>query len=101
MSIVPENGTGCSRCWSVIYSRSREEQGGRDLAEDDDQVDNEFFYLKGTTLVPNAVFDYDEKPSMMIRVAATDTGGLKTVTDIVIFVSNENEPPISLSLVVT
>ena len=99
-SIVPENGRAVLQPLLVDFSTADPERNkvALAMAEDDESLDNEFFYLKGTTLYSNAVFDYDQKPSMIIRVAATDTGGLVTITDYEIFVSNENEPPTLIML---
>ena len=68
------------------------------LAEDTDEIDNEHFQFKGTSLVTKTAFDYDTQPTRTLRVIATDSGGLNTVTDILINIGNKSEPPTGITL---
>ena len=99
VSTVEENAPAGFRLGKVIaLDPDRGDKVVVTLAEDDDEVDNEHFQFKGTSLVTKTAFDYDTQPTRMLRVIATDSGGLKTVTDIVINIGNVSEPPTSISL---
>ena len=99
VSTVEENAPAGFRLGKVIaLDPDRGDKVVVTLAEDTEEIDNEHFKFKGTSLVTKTAFDYDTQPIRYLRVVATDSGGLKTVTDIVINIGNMSEPPTSISL---
>ena len=60
--------------------------------------DNASFIISGNTLKIVTASDYETRGSYLIRVRATDSGGLSLEESFVITVGNVNEPPTDLSL---
>lgn len=57
--------------------------------------DNDKVSLDGADLETSAVLDFEETPTISIRVRATDIGGLFTEKAIIIAVRDANDPPIA------
>ncbi len=60
------------------------------LVAETGSTDNARFTLSGSTLVTNAVFDYESTPSVSIRLRTTDQGGLFFEREVTIGVGNIN-----------
>ena len=66
------------------------------LAEDNDEVDNELFYIKKGILYTTSPLDHETQGLLALRLVATDKTGLQTIDDFGIHVSDINEPPVGL-----
>jgi subtilisin-like proprotein convertase family protein len=60
--------------------------------------DASFFRIVGSEVTTTAVFDFDTKNSYLVRVRATDQGGLVLLRTITILVNNVNELPSDVGL---
>lgn len=59
---------------------------------------NALFTISGDSLLTNAVFDYELRTFMRIRVRSTDSGGLYKENKLIIFINNVNDAPVDILL---
>ncbi len=58
---------------------------------------NDEFRLNGRTLLTNKVFDYELEHTLMLRLEVSD-GETRITEDVVVHITDENDPPTGLSL---
>ncbi|MDD3080550.1 MAG: PKD domain-containing protein [Paludibacter sp.] len=98
-TIVSENsGTGVLIGSVSVTDPDAGDQFSLTLVSGTGSNDNAFFRIDGDKLYSKVNFNYEEKSRYLIRIEATDAGGLKISRPYEIYVENVNEAPAGISL---
>ena len=68
------------------------------LSDTDPPNDNDYFVVKGSRIHNKRLFNYEDKPSLQIRITVTDKGGLAFSQSFIIALQDVPETPTNLRL---